>query len=901
MPLETGSKLGAYEILGMLGQGGMGEVYRARDARLERDVAIKVLPAKFAEDAVALSRFEREAKAVAALAHPNIVAIYDFGSEGGQAYAAMELVEGETLRERLEQGALPAWKAVELSRQVASALGAAHEGGIAHRDLKPENIFIDRQGQAKVLDFGLAAPLGEADESPHDTPTRTSLTAPGTVMGSMGYMSPEQVRGITVDHRTDIFSFGCVLQEMLTGDRAFRRETAAETMTAILREEPAEVETTTGALSPALWRVVRRCLEKNPDERFQSARDLAFAIDNSTSVTDSQQFTVSAATDASPPKARFGWAVGALIAVLGVVAGLALATAFRSPAAIEPVRVRTLTVSGSDREPTASPDGRMVAFTSTRDGVPRIWIKQLAGGGEEPLTAGPDSFPSFSPDGSTVLFQRDEGRVMSTYRQALVGGQPRKIATNAMSPSWSPDGERVAFLRGRMIDAQTKISIVIADVQTGDERLLGEYASGMQGPVWSPDGKTLLVVESSVTGNSPDYRLLLLDIESGEVERREVGDGRPFSLPIWMKNGDMTLALSGSLLGDQGSSSSRFVRYSPASSELATLFWTEHLFPLSGLRTDFSRAALVNSTTLVYHQIQGRQNLREVRLDDGSGPGVGQILTRGEGRDRQPVYSPDGRRVVFSSNRAGNLDLWTLDLDDGNYRQLTDDAAQDWDPCFTPDGEEIVWSSDRSGHLEIWIASADGSNSRQLSQDGVDAENPSVTGNDEWVVYWSANPEKQGMWKIRRDGSDATKLLSGSILFAETSPDGRYAAYLSIETSELRNVIRFVDIEYGDEVPFRIEVPTPMGAQNMLFGRPRWLPDGSGIAYVGIDEQNRTGIYAQDFVPGSDTSATRRPLAGFSSELTTESFGISPDGRRIMLAVMEESARLMLAEGIPLL
>jgi len=275
------------------------------------------------------------------------------------------------------------------------------------------------------------------------------------------------------------------------------------------------------------------------------------------------------------------------------------------------------------------------------------------------------------------------------------------------------------------------------------------------------------------------------------------------------------------------------------------------------------------------------------------------VLTRGESRDRQPVYSPDGGQVVFSSNSAGNLDLWILNRETGLHRQLTDDEAQDWDPGFTPDGKEIVWSSNRGGNLEIWIANVDGSNARQLTHDGVDAENPSVTAGGEWIAFWSANPEKQGVWKIRRDGSDATQLVSTSSLFAETSPDGRYVAYVTIELENLRSVISVAEVESGEVVPFRIDVKTPLRAKNMIFGRPRWLPDGSGIAYIGIDDEGRTGVFAQDFVPGRDTSATRRPLAGFWPDLTTETFGFSPDGKRMVLAVQEDTARLMLAERVP--
>jgi serine/threonine protein kinase/Tfp pilus assembly protein PilF len=280
MSIAAGSRLGQYEVLSPLGAGGMGEVYRARDTRLSREVAIKVLPAHLSQDADALSRFEREAKAVAALSHPNILAIHDFGEDRGIAYAVMELLEGETLRERLDSAELPLRKALEYGLQIAQGLAAAHERGIVHRDLKPENVFLTRDGVVKILDFGLAKPFGPpptADEQT-ESPASSPGTLPGTVLGTVGYMSPEQVRGGNVDHRSDVFSFGAILYEMVTGQRAFRRDSEVETMMAILREEPPEISRAGIAISTELEEIVAHCLEKSPEERFQSVRDLAFAL-----------------------------------------------------------------------------------------------------------------------------------------------------------------------------------------------------------------------------------------------------------------------------------------------------------------------------------------------------------------------------------------------------------------------------------------------------------------------------------------------------------------------------------------------------------------------------------------------------------------------------------------------
>jgi serine/threonine protein kinase len=284
MPLDSGTKLGPYEIQSVLGAGGMGEVYRARDSRLDRIVAVKVLPSSFAPDADRLQRFEREARSVAALSHPNILAVYDFGTHDTTPYMVTELLEGETMRERLQGGVISARKAVEIAIQVANGLAAAYDKGIIHRDLKPENIFLTKDGLVKILDFGLAKTARSASEVNSIVKTLTSadisLTEAGQVLGTAGYMSPEQVRGMVIDHRSDIFAFGAILFEMLTGQRAFRRDTAAETMAAILKEDLPELTEMNRSIPPALDRIVRHCLEKNPDQRFQSARDLAFDLES---------------------------------------------------------------------------------------------------------------------------------------------------------------------------------------------------------------------------------------------------------------------------------------------------------------------------------------------------------------------------------------------------------------------------------------------------------------------------------------------------------------------------------------------------------------------------------------------------------------------------------------------
>ena len=346
MTLAAGTRLGSHEILAPLGAGGMGEVYRARDTRLDREVAIKVLPATVANDPDTLARFEREAKAVAALSHPNILAIHDFGEQDGIAYAVTELLDGDTLRGKLDAGPLAQRQALDWAVQIAKGLSAAHEKGIVHRDLKPENVFVTRAGHVKILDFGLAKKVDDATpDAQTSAPTGTGHTEPGTVMGTMGYMSPEQVKGQPVDHRSDLFSFGAVLYEMLSGKRAFKRDTGAETIAAILTQEPPELTESGRNVSPALDHVVRHCLEKEPRNRFQSAQDVAFALSEATSSTSAAWSGAQAVTrEASASTSKKWMAIAALVAVLaaaglvvwkrGKLAGTASATGVRRVAVL---------------------------------------------------------------------------------------------------------------------------------------------------------------------------------------------------------------------------------------------------------------------------------------------------------------------------------------------------------------------------------------------------------------------------------------------------------------------------------------------------------------------------------------------------------------------------------------
>ena len=400
MALPRGIKLGSYEIVSSLGAGGMGEVYRARDESLGREVAIKVLPKELASDPDRLRRFEQEARAAAALNHPNILAVYGFSTTEEHApYLVTELLQGQTLRERLQQGEIPVRKAVEFALQTARGLAAAHERGIVHRDLKPENLFLTRDGVVKILDFGLAKLIASEASSSQTSVATASFTEVGVVLGTAGYMSPEQVRGQVVDHRSDVFSLGAILYEMLSGKRAFEGKTAADTMSAILKEEPAELSASGRSLPPALGRVVDRCLEKDPAERFQSARDLAFNLE-----LLSREETGSGAAVALPARKARRWGIAALgaLALLGA-AGLGFLARGLRPRAenSSPAELRRLTdFVGMEEFPALSPDGKSVAFTADVGGRRQIWVRLLAGGTPLQVTLGDadHEYPRWSPD-----------------------------------------------------------------------------------------------------------------------------------------------------------------------------------------------------------------------------------------------------------------------------------------------------------------------------------------------------------------------------------------------------------------------------------------------------------------------------------------------------------------------
>jgi serine/threonine protein kinase/Tol biopolymer transport system component len=487
MTLASGLRLGPYEIVSPLGAGGMGEVYRARDPRLGRDVAVKVLPTSVASDADRLRRFEHEARAASRLNHPNVLAVHDTGAHEGAPYIVFEMLEGETLRQRLRGGALSRRKSIEYALQAARGLAAAHERGIIHRDLKPENLFVTRDGHLKILDFGLARLLPPIEDSA-DSPTATRGTDPGTVLGSVGYMSPEQVRGQAGDHRSDIFSLGVILYEMSAGQRAFHRETKAETLTAILKDEPPEVTAKGQPLPTGLDRVIRHCLEKDPQERFQSARDLAFDLE-ALSASESESGRDGVLRGASPAR-RVSLTAALLFALATATAGLLIG---RLPSAPPPTYKRLTFRRGTVPAARFAPDGQTIVYSAAWDGAaPEVFSTRPESTESRALGFPGTGILGISSKGEMALQTSSQqwGNAFlfsgTLARAPLAGGSAREVAEDVLFADWSPDGSQLALVRRK--ETKRRLEFPLGTVLYETEGWISE-------PRVSPEGHRVAFID----------------------------------------------------------------------------------------------------------------------------------------------------------------------------------------------------------------------------------------------------------------------------------------------------------------------------------------------------------------------------------------------------------------------
>jgi eukaryotic-like serine/threonine-protein kinase len=861
--LPTGTKLGRYEIRSKVGEGGMGEVYRAHDAKLNRDVAIKVLPAALSQDADRLRRFEQEAQAAGALNHPNILAVFDVGMHESAPYVVSELLEGETLRELLDEHTVSTRKGIDYAIQLAHGLAAAHDKGIVHRDLKPDNIFITKNDHVKILDFGLAKlvqPSGEG-VGQTDIATRRVHTDPGTVMGTVGYMSPEQVRGQTVDHRTDIFSFGAVLYEMLSGRRAFHGDSAIETLNAILKEEPPELTNSNPNIAPALERVVWHCLEKSPERRFQSASDVAFALESLSGVAShpSQQTLAGLSTLPSArifTRERLMW-LGVCVVLLIVASAFAIAYLSRSTTT--PAGAVRLSLTTPDKATlpvhiTVSPDGARVVFVAGGpDGKRLLWVRPLDSLTAQPL-AGTDgaAAPFWSPDSrfigyfaSAKLYKVDasggrpqalcdvredrggtwngDGVILfadlaGLYRVSAQGGTPvlaTKVSPKEEAHRWPyflPDGRHFVFLA----DAQTTENhhIRLGSLDSQDTQILFGAISRV---AYAPPGYLLYVTQSALVAQPFDAGMLKVSGDPVIVAEHvaDIGPNHEF---------DFSVSNTGALAYQSGSAKSQFV-------------W-------------FDRAG---------------KNLRAVGEPDSYA---------------SIVLSPDAQRAAVGLLDADLRvsDIWTLDLSRGTKSRLTFDPRSDGDPLWSPDGTQIVFTSNRKGdghdHLYITSATAAG-NDQPLLASGE---------NDDYGTSWARDGQSillerrlQGhmtVWLLPLAGDRQPKPLMQSTAFDEASakfsPNGRFVAYMSNESGRPEIYVQ----------PF-----PPSGAKGQVsYGGglyPLWRGDGKELFYMTDDgkilsAQIKSETPFQSTVPEQLFQPNVKFVPGFP-------YAVSPDGQRFLI------------------
>ena len=836
MSLISGTRLGVYEIIGSIGVGGMGEVYRATDTTLGRQVAIKILPDAFAADPERLARFEREARTLASLNHPHIAAIYGFEKSAGLHALVMELVEGEDLSQRVTRGAIPLDEALPIAKQIAEALEAAHEQRIIHRDLKPANIKLRPDGTVKVLDFGLAKALepvgGAPNVSRSPTITTPAMTAAGAILGTAAYMSPEQARGKPVDRRADVWAFGCVLFETLTGRRAFAGETPTEAIAAILEREP---DWTRLPLStpPAIRRLLRRCLEKDPKRRLRDIADARLDLEDST--LDEATPDDVASDTASRRRSRLAWSVaGALaVALVGVVLLFSLTDPAAPPDSV-PVLSRPVKITNSIAQefgPAISPDGKWVAYYANTNGRSDLWVKFLDSGATSNLTANLKlDLPArtgiggvaISPDGSQIAFlARPEGPSPSYDTWVIpapIGGAPRKLFQVLQACQWSPDGARIMCIRPGSTKGD---ALVVANSDGSGERDLVPQQPGrhIHWPAWSRDGQYIYFIHTFESWHSEPSEIFRVPSGGGELEP-VARSARRAIYPVPLPGGDLIFAGN------------------PETVDLG-LWWkragASAALPLTTGLGEYAEPRLsADGRKLVATLVNQRQLLVAVSVTNG--PGTMHSLTDGYGGELDPSLDPRTDRLVFSSARSGHRSLWISRSDGTDAKPLTTDSAIDERPVFSPDGQQIAFISDRGGRRAIWVIGAAGGAPKKLAETIVlDTLTWSLDGSR--VIF--ARPEEG------RTGLASVSVADGGIVPISTpadaccpaaSPVSDVIAYLQPTmvpaagpsgSPAARLWLRFID---GEGRPLYGDTPDQQFANGFL----AWSPDGKRLAAASV-------------------------------------------------------------------
>jgi eukaryotic-like serine/threonine-protein kinase len=916
--LAAGQIIGHYQIVSQLGVGGMGEVYLAEDATLGRKVALKLLPADFTRDIDRLRRFQQEARAASGLNHPNIITIYEIGQVDDRHFIATEFIDGDTLRFHI-QGLLsqsaggashkftkPSQlrEILNIAIQTADALAAAHEAGIVHRDIKPENIMVRRRdGYVKVLDFGLAK-LTEGLTSADDTgaPSRAQVkTSVGVVMGTASYMSPEQARGDRVDSRTDIWSLGVVLYEMVAGCAPFERSTPSEVIALILEREPAPLARYARETPPELERIVTKALTKDKEERYETAKDLMLdlrrlrqrlevevGIERSATLgagsepTEATEGTPAVATtDESAPRTDAEvlhptsgaeylvseikrHKTGALVAVAALIIAVAV-TAFglykfigqwrsgvKPIAAFQTMKITRLTSTGKARSAGISPDGRYVVHGVDENGQHSLWMRQVATSSNVQIVP-PADFPyfhlTFSPDGNYIYYlgqEADDNDAGVLYQRPVLGGAAKKLIVDIDSPiTFSPDNKQLAFVRFVPDKGESLLMLANAD-GTAERRLAvrkypDTFSRDNPGPSWSPDGKVIVCNAGTTDAIEPYMNLVEVRVADGTMKpitsQRWWGVGQA----VWLRDGSGLVFTA----RERTSSPSQLWRISYPSGEAHRI--TNDLNDYLGV------SLTADSTALVTVQSVRPSNIW-VALD-GEASRATQITFSNFDGTEGIAWTPDGK-IVYASLASGNSDLWITDADGSNQRQLTIDARNNSYPAPSSDGRYIVYVSDRKGSTNIWRMDRDGRNQTQLTH-GSGEVFPECSPDGKWVVYNSVGDFT--LWKVPMGGGDPEQLTTRCLGRPAISPDGKLIA--------------------GDDFRKTAIYPfsggNPIKVLNTWTLHCKWTQDGRALQY--IDISGRSNLYSQPL----DGSPPKRLTDNKSDRIFN--FDLSHDGKQLAL------------------
>jgi serine/threonine protein kinase len=859
--MTPGQRIGVYEIVAPIGRGGMGEVYRARDTKLNRDVAIKVLPEAVAHDPERLARFEREAKTLAALNHPSIGHIYGFEDSTGTPALAMELVEGPTLADRIAHGPIPMDEALGMAKQIADALEAAHEQGIIHRDLKPANIKVREDGTVKVLDFGLAKalePTGARAASASMSPTMTSpaMTQAGNILGTAAYMSPEQAKGQAVDRRSDVWSFGCVLYEMLTGRGTFAGDTVAEVVGALLMSEPDWSRLPAGA-PDAIERLLRRCLQKDRKRRLQSIGDARVEIEEWQREPHRE---VPRPTPVSGFRSQLPWFVLALV----TLGALAQAVWFRRApdAPAREVRFEIATPTTTDPFSLAvSPDSSTIVFVATSEGRPQLWLRSLDAVSARPLAGTNDAFdPFWSPDSRSIAFFAGGRLERIDLDTGLV--RPLAAAPNPLGGSWNRDG--IILFTPNYTGPMFQVAATGGDTVPATQMEPGQASHGF--PQFLPEGRRFLYFASG-TGDRGVY---LGQLGGGAPKRLLDADA-----PAVYGPGQVLFVRQGTLFSQAFDQASGVLSGSPvAIAEQVPVRATSRLAPLSA-----------SASGAVAYRSGPAGGARQFIWFDRSGRELG-TAGESEGPFTFMALSPDGKQLAISQAVGGNTDIWKLDLARSVSSRVTVDPASELLAVWSPDGTRLVLNSNRSGVFDLYLKSVNDTTPEKLLLPTPQNKAPNDWSPDGKFLLYRSPSLTTGfdLWALPLEG-DRKPFPVAQTTFEERdgqfSPDGNWVAYQS-------NVSERVEIyvqPFPGGNPERVS--TKGGAQ------VRWRPDGKELFYIALDGRLMA-------VPIQLNSADKTLVAGVPTPLFNarvgaaagtpfqQQYAVAPDGQRFLMSVISD-------------